>query len=148
LAERAGIPVVATCAAAVAAFHALGIDRIALFDPPWFDVELDRLGAEYFRAQGLEVVVHSPCGLPSNQRSINPSDLFAWAVEHMPAGADAVFIGGNGFRAVGVIAALEEDLRRPVVTANSSLLWGLLQAAHCAARPTAYGQLFAMRYGT
>ncbi|MFI5695533.1 maleate cis-trans isomerase [Kribbella sp. NPDC051586] len=144
LTERAGMPVVAPCAAAVAGFGALGINRIALFDPPWFDTELDQLGADYFVAQGLDVVAHAACELPSNQRSINPSELFAWIAEHTPADADAVFVGGNGFRAVGIIGALEEDLRRPVVTANSALLWGLLQAAHCAARPTRYGQLFAV----
>ncbi|WP_328997679.1 maleate cis-trans isomerase [Kribbella sp. NBC_00709] len=142
LTERAGLPVVAPCAAAVAGFGALGIERIALFSPPWFDNELDQLGAEYFVAQGLDVVVHAACELPSNQRSISPSELFAWIVAHTPGDADGVFIGGNGFRAVGVIAALEEDLGRPVVTANSALLWGLLQAAHSSARPTKYGRLF------
>lgn len=142
LTERAGMPVVAPCAAAVAGFGALGINRIALFNPPWFDAELDQFGADYFGAQGLDVVVHAVCELPSNQRGINPSELFAWIVTHTPAAADAVFIGGNGFRAVGVIAALEGDLGRPVITANSALLWGLLQAAHSATHPTTYGQLF------
>ena len=140
--HTAGIPVVATCAAAVTGFRHLDAGRIALFDPPWFDAELNRLGAEYFASQGLEVVVHLPCQLPSAQRSINPSDLFAWIVEHTPDDAEAVFIGGNGFRSVGVIAGLEEDLGRPVVTANSALLWSLLHAARSAARPTGYGELF------
>ena len=38
-------------------------------------------------------------------------------------------IGGNGFRAVGVISALEAELQRAVVTANQVLLWALLRAA-------------------
>jgi maleate isomerase len=139
-----GIPVVATCASAVAGLRRLDARRIALFDPPWFDAELDRLGAEYFTSQGLEVVAHAPCGLPSNQRSINPSELFAWIVKHTPIEADAVFIGGNGFRTVGIISALEQDLRRPVLTANSSLLWGLLHAAGSAATPTTFGRLFTL----
>ena len=141
--HSAGIPVVATCAAAVAGLRTLNARRIALFDPPWFDAELNRLGAEYFTSQGLDVVVHAPCGLPSSQRSINPSELYAWITKHTPDEADAVFIGGNGFRSVGIIAALEQDLRRPVLTANSSLLWGLLQAAGSAATPANYGELFA-----
>jgi maleate isomerase len=29
-----------------------------------------------------------------------------------------VFIGGNGFRAIGAIASLEEDLGCPVLSAN------------------------------
>jgi maleate isomerase len=139
--HSAGIPVVSTGASAVAGLRTLEARRIALFDPPWFDAELNRLGAAYFASQDLDVVVHAPCGLPSSQRGINPSELFAWIIEHTPDEADAVFIGGNGFRSVGIVSTLEEDLHRPVLTANSALLWGLLQAAGTAARPTAYGRL-------
>ena len=142
--HSAGIPVVATCASAVAGFQRMNAQRIALFDPPWFDGELSRLGAEYFRSQGLDVVAHRTCGLPSNQRSINPPELYAWITKHTPDEAEAVFIGGNGFRSVGIISALEQDLRRPVLTANSALLWALLQAAGTAARPTNYGRLFTL----
>jgi maleate isomerase len=143
LEERtAGIPVVATGAAAVSGFRALGARRVALFDPPWFNAELNRLGARYFGSQELDVVFHAPCGLPSNQRSINPPELYDWVLLHTPDEAEAVFIGGNGFRAVGVIAALEEDLGRPVLTANQALLWGMLRAAKSHARPDAYGALF------
>ncbi len=140
--HTAGIPVVSTCASAAVGFRALEVDRIALFNPPWFDAELDQLGADYFTSLGLEVVLHAPCGLPSNQRSINPADLFAWIIAHTPNNAEAVFIGGNGFRTVGIISTLEADLQRPVITANSALLWSLLHAAQTAARPTQYGALF------
>jgi maleate isomerase len=140
--HTAGVAVVATCAAAVAGLRVLNVERIAVFNPPWFDVELDRLGADYFASQGLNVVRHRPCGLPSSQRSINPSELFAWVVEHTPDNAEAVFLGGNGFRTVGIISTLEADLHRPVITANSALLWALLNAAGTTARPTTYGKLF------
>ena len=142
--HSAGIPVVSTCAAAVAGLRTLKVQRIALFNPPWFDAELDRLGAGYFTSLDLDVVLHRPCELPSNQRSISPADLFAWIVAHTPDNAEAVFIGGNGFRTVGVISTLEADLQRPVLTANSVLLWALLHAARTAARPTNYGRLFAL----
>jgi maleate isomerase len=145
LMERsAGIPVVATCTSAVEGLRQLNVHKLAHFDPPWFDAELNRSGAEYFRSQGLDVVLHKSCALPSNQRSINPPELHAWIMRHTPDDADAVFIGGNGFRSVGIIAALEQDLHRPVLTANSSLLWGLLHAAGTAARPGGYGVLFTL----
>jgi maleate isomerase len=143
LERSAGIPIVATCASAVAGLRALDARRIALFDPPWFGAELNRLGAEYFRSQDFDVAFHAPCGLPSSQRSINPPELYEWIVSHTPDKADAVFIGGNGFRSVGVIAALEEDLGRPVLTANQVLLWGTLRAAKSRTMPGGYGALFA-----
>jgi maleate isomerase len=40
LSRGVGVPVVATCAAAVLALRVLDVGRIALVDPPWFDAEL------------------------------------------------------------------------------------------------------------
>ena len=53
-------------------------------------------------------------------------------------------MGGNGLRSVGVIAALEEELERPVLTANQVLLWGMLQAVRSRVSPRGYGQLFTL----
>jgi maleate isomerase len=41
-----GIPIVITCASAVLALRMLGIQRIALIDPPWLTAELDQQGVE------------------------------------------------------------------------------------------------------
>jgi maleate isomerase len=60
----------------------------------------------------------------------------------VPAAAGTVFIGGNGLRAVGVIAALEEDLRIPVLTANQTLFWHLLRLAGTRVAVNGYGRLF------
>lgn len=137
-----GIPVVATCAAAVAGLRALGAERIAVLAPPWFDAELTELGGTYFRDQAFDVIYVASCDLPSNQRSVNPPELYDWALAHVPGDAEAVFIGGNGLRAVGAIEALEEDLDVPVLTANQVLLWQALGAARLAAHVSGYGRLF------
>jgi maleate isomerase len=98
LQERAGgLPVVTPTAAAVTALRGLEVERVALVDPPWFDAELNGLGRDYFRAAGFDVVFAQPAGLPSDQRSISPQALFAWVHENVPATAEAVWIGGNGF---------------------------------------------------
>jgi maleate isomerase len=101
------------------------------------------LGRRYYESAGFEVAYASPCGLPSDQAKIIPADLHAWISAHAPTDADAIVIGGNGFRAVGVVAALEHDLGRPVVTANQALLWAALRVA--GADPASikdYGHLF------
>jgi maleate isomerase len=140
-----GIPVVAACEAGLEALQALGAGRLALVAPPWFDSELVALGRRYYEAAGHEVVFSAACGLPSDQSEITPDGLHAWVIEQAPAEADAVVIGGNGFRAVGVIAALEEDLERPVVTANQALFWSALRAAGAdASAVSGYGRLFAV----
>ncbi len=138
-----GIPVVAACGAAVEGLRVLGARRVALVDPPWFDTELNGLGRRYYESAGFQVVYSAPCGLPSDQTKVTPADLHAWVGEHVATtDADAVVIGGNGFRAVGAIAALEEDLGLPVVTANQALLWAALRAAGADPAPTSdYGRL-------
>ena len=139
-----GIPVVAPCAATRNALQVLGCRRVALINPPWLDVELNELGRRYYAAAGLEIVYSAPCELPSDQKAITPEQLHAWAVSHAPASAEALVIGGNGFRAVGVISALEADLQRPVLTANQVLFWAALGAAGADIRAvTGYGRLFA-----
>ncbi|MFN2544756.1 MAG: aspartate/glutamate racemase family protein [Actinomycetota bacterium] len=127
--QSAGIPVVATVTAVVEALRALDIRRIALFDPPWFDVELNALGRRYYESAGFEVVLSSPCDLPSGQALIQPRELHGWIRSRVPDAADAIVLGGNGFRAVGVIETLEADTGRPVVTPNQVLLWAALRAA-------------------
>ena len=139
-----GIPVVAASAATLVALRLLGAGRIALVSPPWFDAELDELGRRYYESGGFTVLHSGPCGgLPSDQARITAADLYTWVCTHTPADAEAVVIGGNGFRAVGAIAALEHTLDRPVLTANQALLWAALNAA--GADPSAigsYGRIF------
>lgn len=139
-----GLPVVATCAAAVRALRALGAGRIALVDPPWFDETLSDLGRGYYEDSGFEVPYAAPCGLPGGQTLIGPRALHDWVAAQVPDTAEAVVIGGNGFRAVGAIGALEATLGRPVLTANQVLLWAALRTAGFPTTAiTAYGRLFA-----
>jgi maleate isomerase len=57
--------------------------------------------------------------------------------------AEGVFIGGNGFRAIGVIKALEDSLDRPVLTANQVAFWCALGLSGTRApQVTSYGRIF------
>jgi maleate isomerase len=76
----------------------------------------------------------------------SPAAIYEWVRSHVPSSTDAVFIGGNAVRAIGVIAALEEDLRRPVLTANQVSLWYALRASGTAVMVEDYGQLFRVPY--
>jgi maleate isomerase len=142
-ARTRGIPVAITSLSAVLALRALGAGRVALVDPPWFSPELTALGSAYFQEQGIAVVAAAAAALPREQQAIHPGQLFAWTRANVPATAEAVYIGGNGLRAVGVIQALEEDLGIPVITANQALFWHLLRLAGTRVAVAGYGRLFA-----
>jgi maleate isomerase len=103
---------------------------------------MDRQGVEYFHSQALEVVCSGPAGLPSDQQAIEPDQLYNWIRSHVPASADSVFVGGNGFRAIGVIKALEDSLNRPVLTANQVAFWCALRLTGARVPVTNYGRIF------
>jgi maleate isomerase len=137
-----GQPVLITGTSALAALRSLGIQRLALVDPPWFDDDLNEAGRRYFERAGIEVVLAASADVPSSQRDIHPGAVYEWARANVPVTADGVFFGGNGFRTVGLIRALEEDLGRPVLTANQVLLWNALEVVGIRSSSPAYGRLF------
>jgi maleate isomerase len=143
LSRQVGIPVLATCASAVLALRVLDVERMALVDPPWFDDELNELGAAYFRSAGFDVASSTSAGITRDPRRIEAASVFEWTSRHLSEDAEAVFIGGNGFRAAGAIAPLEAAIGRPVLTSNQVLLWNLLAHARATFEIRGYGRLFA-----
>ena len=97
-----GIPILLTGSAAVAAFRALGVRRIALIHPPWFPDDENQLGIAYFQNQGFDVVYASQMrlrGLPIAKPAdplrkfteVYPAEVYAFARAQVPPGAEAVF---------------------------------------------------------
>ena len=78
LSRQVGIPVLATCASAVLALRLLDVERVALVDPPWFDAELNELGAAYLQSEGFDVVSSTSAGLSRDPRRIEATAVFEW----------------------------------------------------------------------
>ena len=142
-----GIPVVLPAVAAVEALRVCGLRRLALILPPWFGDEVTQAGAAYFRGHGFDVV-HAGAVEPARGfREVHAGELYEWARKQVPAEADAVFFGGNGLRAIGVIRALEEDLNCTVLTANQVALWQALRYSGTRSPVSGYGRLFTQQGG-
>jgi len=137
------IPLFSTCLSAERALAKLSAKRLAIVNPPWFDADLDSLGANYFEQAGFRVVHHSPCGLQSGQKYITPQGLYNW-IEKVVAesDADSVFVGGNGQRSVGVIDAVEKNLKISMITGNQVILWDALSTIGSNVCIEGYGKLF------
>ena len=144
LEKRAGgIPVVLTCLAAIEALRFLGAHRAALIHPPWFSEEMNAKGMDYFRTQGFEVALCARMTPARPFTEVPPAEVYEWVRTNVPSQAEAVFIGGNGLRAIGAIQALEESLGRPVLTANQVALWEALRIAGTTSKGIQYGRVFA-----
>ncbi len=101
--------------------------------------ELTAAAMTYFRKQGFEVVL-SVAMTPA--RSFTEVPVYEWTTKNVPRQAEAVFIAGNGLRAIGAIQALEESLGRPVLTANQVAVWQALRTARVSEKPSRYGRIF------
>ena len=55
--------------------------------------------------------------------------------------ADAIFISCTNFRTVAVLPVLEQDLGKPVISANQVTVWDLLRLAKVRPDNENYGQL-------
>jgi len=96
----------------------LDVERVALVGAPWFAREYNELGTAYFASQGFRVISSQSAGLSQHPRDIEHTGVRDWTSQHVDDDAEAVFIGGNGFRAARAIDELEAALGRPVLTSN------------------------------
>ncbi len=67
--------------------------------------------------------------------------LYAQIRAACPPGADGVLIGGTGFRCVAILKTLEQDLKRPVISANQARLWHCLRLSGVRTPVAGYGNL-------
>ncbi len=79
---------------------------------------------------------------PDLRSDVTPAELYQSILTHTPATTHGVFVAGDGFRAIGVIAALEEDLGRPVLTVHQVAFWYALRIAGVGAAVENYVRLF------
>jgi maleate isomerase len=138
-----------------AALRASGIKRPFLVVPPWFNDDNVKAGLAYLNERGFAVAAHHRYDPGRNWREVPPGEMyaqgmgFAQEIEPLyaqirsacPKDADGVLIGGTGFRCVGILDALEQDLKRPVVSANQASLWHCLRSAKVQTKVDGYGSL-------
>jgi maleate isomerase len=139
----------------LAALRALHVRRPFLVLPPWYNDETVAAGVRYYDETGLAPAGHHRYDPGRTWRDLAPSELvpqgagFAQEVEPLyaqirercPADADGVLIAGTGFRCVAILDALEQDLGRPVVSANQASLWHCLRSAGVRTAVEGYGAL-------
>jgi maleate isomerase len=138
-----------------AALRASKVARPFVVLPPWFNDQTVAAGVRYYTDQGFAPAGHLRYDPGRKWRDLPPGDLvgqgmgfeqevdplYAQVRAACPADADGVLIAGTGFRCVAIIEALEQDLRRPVVTANQASLWHCLRSSGVRTPVEGYGSL-------
>ncbi len=138
-----------------AALRAQNVRRPFLVVPPWFNDQSVKAGLAYFSERGFSPAGHLRYDPGPGWRDIAPADLypkgmgFAQQIEPLyaqiraacPADADGVLLGGTGFRCIGILEAREQDMKRPVVSANQASLWHCLRRSGVNTPIDGYGSL-------
>ena len=138
-----------------AALKASNVKRPFLVVPPWFNDANARAVVAYFTERGFSPPGHLRYDPGPGWRDVPPGEMyihgmgFAQQIEPLyaqirtncPANADGVLIGGTGFRCVGILEALERDLKRPVISANQASLWHCLRRSGVHTAVEGYGSL-------
>lgn len=120
---KPGARTVTPPSAAVAAFAALGVRRVALLTPYTPDVTAPM--AAWFAEQGVELVRACCLGLDDDREMarVDTATLVAAARAAMAPAAEALFVSCTALRAAAIVDRLEEESGLPVVSSNLAMAW-------------------------
>lgn len=143
---RPNVPVVTPSSAALLAFRALNVRRIALLTP--YLVETTEPMIEYFEDQNISIE-KAACFNMADDRDMARFDhdtLIEAAVSLDGPNVEAIFLSCTALPAVGVIDAIEARIGKPVVSSNQATLWALRGLAGLPPPKKGVGRLFDMSW--
>jgi len=137
-----GLPATVTAHAVRAALRALGARSVVLVAP--YVQEVNDREAAFLEANDVRVLRNHALGLTyaKDFRAIAPEDWRLLAAGQRDDKADAYFLSCAQIRVAEIIAPLERDLGRPVVTSNQAAAWHSLRESGINDRFPGFGALF------
>jgi maleate isomerase len=140
----------------MAALRASGVQRPFLILPSWFNEKTVQLGVRYYEAHGFEPAGYLRHDPGPKWRDLPPENLYPHGLgfeqeieplhdqikANCPNEADGILIAGTGFRCIAILNALEQKLKRPVISANQASLWHCLRLTGIGDNIPGYGNLF------
>jgi maleate cis-trans isomerase len=137
-----GIPTFVTADAVIAALQALQARRIALLTP--YVEHVQEREKAFLKGRNIDIVLDRALGLSTNREmdALEPAFLAQFVNDNATAAAEAYFLSCTALRSAGVIARLEAELGRPVITSNQAAVWYALASVGVQGEPAAFGRLF------
>jgi maleate isomerase len=146
-----GLPATTAMSAMVEGVRALGARRVALVTP--YTSARERVLIDFLHRMGITVVnavsrdFNEGVGDPREWYTTNqqpPSTAFDMACRADTAEAEAVLISATNFRTLSVLAELEQQLGKPVVSSNQAILWQTLGLLGVTATEAPLGRLMCL----
>ncbi len=126
-AGRGDVPIITPVTAALAAFEAIRVSKIALMTP-YLQTVGEAVGA-YLEEQGFSIVRQTHLGYASDadMAFIPPDDVRREAEAADHPDAEALFISCTALRAMVGLSALEATVGKPCLSSIQCLLWQALR---------------------
>lgn len=124
------------------ALRTVGAQKIAILTP--YIAAVTQSVVDVFCDKGFEITRAMGFGLDSDfdMTALPPKALFEAALKVDTTDADAVFISCTAIRSAEIIADVEQQLKKPVITSNQALIWHALQLMNYDKPVTGFGTLF------
>lgn len=139
--KATGIPATTTSTAAVAALRHLNVKNLAVITP--YPDEVNEALKRFLQGSGFNVTRIS--GLQHRYGveigDVQPETLYRLGRDVVKEEDEALFISCTGLRTLDILEPLEEDLGKPVVTANQATIWMALRMAKVNAQVSGCGRL-------
>jgi len=127
--EAGGAPATTTSTALIRALRGLGAETVAVATP-YIDEINERL-VSFLEGHGFRVANIEGMQLRGAEDigEVSLGEAFRFARKADRRGADVLFISCTGLRTFGILEPLEEDLNKPVLSANQVTMWDALRIA-------------------
>ncbi len=140
---RPGVACTTPMEAAAAAFRALGAKRICLI-APYVDA-INRSMRDYIIGLGFEVPVMGSWNISDDAKVARiTSETTCKAAVEIASGddVDAVFVSCTSMRLAESVEALEQKIKKPVLSSNIATAWHCLRLAGYDEEVQGFGELF------
>ncbi|HSV81900.1 MAG TPA: aspartate/glutamate racemase family protein [Ramlibacter sp.] len=147
MSARTGKPAIATAGAVVAALRALGVTRVAV-GTPYVDF-VNESEKKFLADHGFEVTSMLGLDLGHTQEErrgigrVPPEVVYRLARAIDRPEAEAIFISCTNLATLEVIAEIERELGKPVVTSNQACFWACLRLLGLRNAIAGHGRLLA-----
>ena len=139
LASLTSTTTITAARAVLSALQQLGVRKLALGTP--YPEAISVKGKAFWEAAGFDIVGYQRLPEVQNIYAENEQRAYQLARQANTPDADAVFLSGTGLPTVGVLEALEQDLKKPVISSNQASLWQALRLAGVRQAITGFGSL-------
>jgi maleate isomerase len=143
LAERTGTLFTNTSESMLQALRHLGVKRLGVGTP--YPDDFNAPIVNFLEDHGFKVMKIDNLRLQNDWEigTATPETIYALARRVAVAGTDAVFLSCTGLEALDLLDTMEQDLGKPVLSANQVTMWNALRLCGIATKGLAhFGSLF------